>query len=265
MGGFGKTENEYPGNDDVISRKIEEAALAFEGVRDRLWVQLVEKENGLIQSGKYPYKEVEGTDLVAVYQVREGGRKPGRSDPFVDNTMMRKWRADPYCLDWIALKSTMHQMPARITTLNGLFRQDTRAVNPEEVCCKSGVTYILTNAEIRYATAMLRYPGLLQALAENSGSDLYILPFSPHAMALRKVEEGMQLRWLQCLLVEINMTKEASDKILSNHVYRYDRKEQCLSCATTEEETREILKRFLVARGHGQSTMPEDDKEWLER
>ena len=64
MGVFGKTGNGYPENDDVIPREIEEAALEFERVRDRLWVQLVGKENRLVQSGKYPYKEVAGTDLV---------------------------------------------------------------------------------------------------------------------------------------------------------------------------------------------------------
>ena len=43
MGGFGKQGNGYLGNDDMISREIEDAALAFERVRDWLWMQLMRR------------------------------------------------------------------------------------------------------------------------------------------------------------------------------------------------------------------------------
>ena len=59
--------NGYSADGDTVLWEIEEAALAFDRVRDRLWVQLVGRSNPLVQSGKYPYKKVEGIDLVTVY------------------------------------------------------------------------------------------------------------------------------------------------------------------------------------------------------
>ena len=240
--------NGYSADGDTVLREIEEAALAFDRVRDRLWVQLVGRSNPLVQSKKYPYKKVEGIDLVTIYRVREEYGKPYRGDPVVDNAMLRKWRVDPHCLDWIALKSTMRQMPVRITTLNDLFRKDIKTVAPEEMYCESGMDYILTNPEISYGAVTFQYPGVLQALAENSGSDLYLLPFSPHAVAVRRADSGTEVKKLQHLLLIINTTKEPPGEILSNHIYRYDGKEQKLSCATTEEETEEMLKEVLAGR-----------------
>lgn len=243
-----RTANGYLADNDTVLQEIEEAALAFDRVRDRLWVQLVGRSNSLVQSGKYPYKKVEGIDLVAVYRVREEYGKPYKDDPVVDNTMLRKWRADPHCLDWIALKSTMRQMPVRITTLNDLFRKDIRTVAPEEMYCESGVDYILTNPEVSYGAVTLQYPGVLQALAENSGSDLYLLPFSPHAVAVRRADSEAEVKKLQHLLLIMNTTKKPPGEILSNHIYRYDGKEQKLSCVTTEEETEEMLKKVIAER-----------------
>ncbi len=43
MGGFGKQGNGYLGNDDMIPQEIADAALAFERVRDWLWMQLMRR------------------------------------------------------------------------------------------------------------------------------------------------------------------------------------------------------------------------------
>ncbi len=43
MGGLGKQGNGYLGNDDMIPQEIEDAALAFERVRNRLWMQLIRR------------------------------------------------------------------------------------------------------------------------------------------------------------------------------------------------------------------------------
>ncbi len=43
MGGLGKQGNGYLGNDDMIPQEIADAALAFEGVRDWLWMQLMRR------------------------------------------------------------------------------------------------------------------------------------------------------------------------------------------------------------------------------
>lgn len=249
--------NGYSADGDTVLWEIEEAALAFDRVRDRLWVQLVGRSNPLVQSGKYPYKKVEGIDLVTVYRVREEYGKPYRCDPVVDNTMLRKWRVDPHCLDWIALKSTIRQMPVRITTLGDLFRKDIKTVSPEEMYCESDMDYILTNPEVSYGAVTLQYPGVLQALAENSGADLFILPSSIHEVLVMKVDGEINAGELQYIVMDINRHMVEPEEVLSDQVYRYDRESQSLSMATTREETEKLLRGFTAL-----GTQEISDMEW---
>lgn len=220
----------------------------FETAKEQLWLKLVGKESNQRKLERCVYKDVEGTDLVATFQLRV--KIPGleEGDISVDKRIMEKWGCDVDSLYESVLANMVHQMPAQVSEIDSVLVGDEGGWKPEEVSCQEKKLYILRNTEESHGAATLLYPGVLQALAENSGSDLYLLPFSPHAVAVRRVDSGAEVKKLQHLLLIMNTTKEPPGEILSNHIYRYDGKEQKLSCATTEEGTEEMLKKVLAGR-----------------
>lgn len=135
---------------------------------------------------------------------------------------------------------------------------------PEKVSCQSNELYILRSAGEKYGATALLYPGVLQTLAENSGADLFILPSSNQEVLVMRVD-GEEAKELQRIVIEVNLSKLKKEDILSNQVYYYDVKAQNLSCATTKEETQELLEEFSVCGMHEEPIMQGQFGEEMER
>lgn len=82
--------------------------------------------------------------------------------------------------------------------------------------------YVLTNSEAMYGASVILYPDYLRKLAEEMGTDLYILPSSIHEVIAVTVS-GMEPTMLQDIVKEINGTNGVISpyEVLSNNVYRY--------------------------------------------
>ncbi|MDE7298617.1 MAG: hypothetical protein K2N94_07280, partial [Lachnospiraceae bacterium] len=163
-----------------------------------------------------------------------------------------------------ALNNMVHRMPAQVLEMESVLAGKETPRKPEEVSCQSNGLYILRNTGEKYGAAALLYPGVLQTLAENSGADLFLLPSSTHEMLVMKVD-GRKAKELQRVVMEVNRSELKPEDILSNQVYCYDAKTQSLSCATTKEETQELLQELSVWGRYGQPTAQEplgEEMEW---
>ena len=83
------------------------------------------------------------------------------------------------------------------------------------------------------------YPGVLQTIAEKSGSNLFIVPSSVNEVLIINDDGEADPQTLQYMLMESNIGIVTRRAVLSDQVYYYDRKEQKISTATTPEGTRE--------------------------
>lgn len=91
--------------------------------------------------------------------------------------------------------------------------------------------YVISNDRgINGAISML-YEDQLHTLAEQLGTDLYILPSSIHETIAVSVELGEPEELAQ-MVAEINMDQVALHERLSNQVYHYDKDLRVLTMAT---------------------------------
>ena len=255
---------DYSDHDRGVPQDIEELIPDFETAKERLWIRLAGKESNQKRLEECIYKEVEGTDLVATFQlcVNIPGQKRGNIS--VDKQILEKWGCSVDSLFEVALNGMVHRMPAQVMRIESVLAGKAEPRKPEEATCQPNGLYILRNAGEKYGAAALLYPGVLQALAENSGADLFILPSSNHEVMVMRVD-GKEARELQRIVIEVNFSELKTEDILSNQVYYYDAKIQSLSCATTREETQELLEEFSAWGMYGEPVTQEPFGEEMER
>ena len=224
---------------------ITEAELAdvirdFDVIKGNIKVYLANKEAIWENHQDCPKKEVEGTDLLAVFRIMLFVKDVGQSSILVRNRTMAMWDIELESLYETALKNTMEQTPARVISLDDMIDYGPeKSKRPEEVSYENGKTYILGNSGTVGGAAAMLYPGVLQTIAENSSSNLFIVPSSINEVLVISDDGKADSQRLQYMLMEANMGMVPRKEVLSDQVYYYDREERRISTATTPEGTRE--------------------------
>ena len=224
---------------------ITEAELAdvirdFDVIKGNIKVYLANKEAIWENHQDCPKKEVEGTDLLAVFRIMLFVKDVGQSSILVRNRTMAMWDIELESLYETALKNTMEQTPARVISLDDMSDYGPeKSKRPEEVSYETGKTYILGNSGTVGGAAAMLYPGVLQTIAENSSSNLFIVPSSINEVLVISDDGKADSQSLQYMLMEANMGMVPRKEVLSDQVYYYDREERRISTATTPEGTRE--------------------------
>ena len=143
-----------------------------------------------MDAARSPYKEIEGTDLVATFHLHTNNEKDSTEGILVVNGLLEQWGQDVDSLYREALQNMQHQMPVQIKNLNDFLLSGEANQKPEQVSCNPVELYVMTNAKGEYGAATLLYPEVLQTLAENSNGDLFILPSSIHEVLVMKADGG---------------------------------------------------------------------------
>ena len=123
-----------------------EAVKDFDSVKGNIRVQVVNKDMNRENLRGYPHKEVEGTDLVAVFRVMLYKDGEERAAVLVTDKTMKDWDMDVDSLYETALKNTAAQAPARINSMMSLFFDSMEPLEPKEVFRNEGL-YILSNPQ----------------------------------------------------------------------------------------------------------------------
>lgn len=217
-------------------------------IKDRIQVQLVSREMNRERLKDCPHKVIEGTDLVAMFCMKfyDQGREYGSAP--VTRKHLELWDVTVDNLYKTALKNTIEHMPAVIVSMDGLLDGTEEPRPPEEVVCEDRRMYILGNGGDNGGAAVILYPGVLRALAKNSGSSFYIQPSSTREVMLIADDGKVSPKELQYMLMLANRGGMPQQEVLSDQVYYYDGKEQKISLATTPEVTREILRELNAIR-----------------
>ncbi len=240
-----------------------ELAKDFDSIKENIQVQVVNRDMNRESLRHCPKKEVEGTDLLAVFSILFYEMGKQCASALVTDAIMEKWGMDVESLYETALNNTVAQAPAQINSMMSLFIDGEKPLAPEEVFREEDL-YILSNPQKNNGAATMLYPGLLQSIAEATQSSFYILPSSIHEVLLIKEESGMDARELQSMVTEVNQNEVMPKEILSNQVYFYDGKERKLSMATSPEETKELAGNMEVDPA-GYEGMAETMEEEMER
>jgi hypothetical protein len=103
------------------------------------------------------------------------------------------------------------------TMLNGLGKDKTNNM------------YVISNMKGINGASCLLYPNILKDLAEELGTDLFILPSSIHEIIVVKGKASMDKNTFREMVLDVNRTQVPDEDVLSDNVYFYSRERNAIT------------------------------------
>lgn len=204
--------------------------------RKRIVCRLInyEKNKELLQ--KIPYRRF--LDLAIVYYYLLEWEEPGAATILVSNDHLRLWDMKEELLYETARNNTRELFRWYFASMEELLE----SVMGQEADCMEGhlPLYVLTNQEKKYGAVWITEPDVLEEVGKALQADFYILPSSVHECMIVPDNDCAEAGVLQEMVREINREHVAPEEILSDFIYRYDRRNGTLKLAEGEIEKGKI-------------------------
>ena len=208
--------------------------ITLQNVPESIVMSLVNTDQNREMLGYMPHREFEDLSIIYKYVIDTGN--PVESVP-VTAEMAEKIGMGEEELFHAAVENTRRIFPPKAELLSDIVVEMFMDGGfSEEAAQEMGRTiqlpiYVISNKQnINGAVSML-YGDNIHELAEQTGSDLYIMPLSVHEVMAVPAEAAAPEE-LAKLVEENNMSRIGLGDRLSNQVYRYDKERQKLSLAT---------------------------------
>ncbi len=200
---------------------------SFEQVRDRICYRLIgKKENeGLLE--EIPH--IEFLDLAICFYYAYHGEEMGDGTILIYNSHMEMWETCTAELSSLAGRNTRRLFPWVCQGLGEVLKEmedsgpGTDMEDLADAPCMEVPMKILTNNRRTHGAACILYPGVLDGVAQEMGSDFFILPSSVHETILLPDTGNEDYEKLRGMIREVNSTQVAPEEVLSDTLYRYDR------------------------------------------
>ncbi len=211
--------------------------LNFDNPEEKIVFQLINTEQNKDMLAHVPHREWK--DLSIIYRLVTNVDKDGIESAVVRDGLAEKLGLTEEQLFKHAVENTRNIFPPTVRSMNDvmkeIFMADGMAMEAVEMILgevpADRMMYVISNDRgINGAISML-YEDQLHTLAEQLGTDLYILPSSIHETIAVSVDMGDPEELAQ-MVSEINMDQVSLQERLSNQVYHYDKDLRVLSMAT---------------------------------
>ncbi len=211
---------------DRVFQQTSQYQIDLANVKDRIVFQLINTEQNRDMLANMPHREFQDLSIIYRWVVKVGAE--GIQSAKVDNKLAEGLGFSEEQLFSLAAENTRKILPPHVFSINEML-QDMGMMfgvaRPEETM------WIITNDKGIDGAASMLYEDKLHALAQEIGTDLYILPSSVHEVIA--VSTGMgEPEELAQMVSEINMDQVALSERLSNQVYHYDKDLRKLTLAT---------------------------------
>ena len=221
----------------------------YKNVKKKIVLQVVNRDRNISLLPNIPHKNLENTDLSAIYNVYLNTQDNQDAMVCVNNYCLAHWDITDEDLFQTALENTIRIFPAKIESMTEIFEEQYGGIKREEQSGHAGLEdfkmeshmlYVLSNTKKIQGAAVMFYPDVLQRLADNACANLFILPSSIHEILLQKDTADAELSAdkLQAIVKDINRHVVEAKEILSDAVYYYDRKRHLLSLAKDRYESK---------------------------
>jgi len=211
--------------------------LNFDNPEEKIVFQLINTEQNKDMLAHVPHREWK--DLSIIYRLVTNVDKDGIESAVVRDGLAEKLGLTEEQLFKHAVENTRNIFPPTVRSMNDvmkeIFMADGMPIESVEMILGEVpadiMMYVISNDRgINGAISML-YEDQLHTLAEQLGTDLYILPSSIHETIAVSVDMGDPEELAQ-MVSEINMDQVSLQERLSNQVYHYDKDLRVLSMAT---------------------------------
>ena len=211
--------------------------LNFDNPEEKIVFQLINTEQNKDMLAHVPHREWK--DLSIIYRLVTNVDKDGIESAVVRDGLAEKLGFTEEQLFKHAVENTRNIFPPTVRSMNDvmkeIFMADGMPMEAVEMILgevpADRMMYVISNDRgINGAISML-YEDQLHTLAEQLGTDLYILPSSIHETIAVSADMGDPEELAQ-MVSEINMDQVSLQERLSNQVYHYDKDLRVLSMAT---------------------------------
>ena len=211
--------------------------LDFAKAKDNIVFQLINSKQNKELLKSLPHRELH--DLSIIYRWVVGRDEEGIQSAVIRNEHMEHLGLNEEQLFKLAEENYKRLLPPTMCTMDEVMRDVYLAEGvPEEMVkhllpkhtFEETIWIISNEIKINGAASML-YDDMLQEIAKNMDSDLYILPSSVHETLAVSVNLGDPYK-LAKMVNEVNMNDVDLGDRLSNQVYHYDRELHKLTMAT---------------------------------
>lgn len=196
------------------------AGLTKELVLQKAEYRVVNYEANREQLAGMPHRRI--LDLAAVYQIVLEEGEYGRTSMAADCQLLKIFGISDGEIDGAAKKNT-EEKGFCVQPLSAVLDELLGAERPEaEVLWQ---LWVVSNNDGLYGASALLYDSCFEGLAQDLGSDLYVIPASIHevlALPVPQGEEGGPER-LKEMVKEVNTSEILEEEVLSNNVYRYSK------------------------------------------
>ena len=175
-------------------------------------------------------------DFAVIYYLSLEGRAEGeRGCAVVYRDYLKAWSVSEQTLAETAKDNMPRILPPRVESLDRVL--EGMLLPGTDQLTEAQRIYVISNCFNFLGAAAVFYPDVLKTLSETMGDDLYLLPSSVHEFLALPFSCGIDAGSLEELVRNMNLTHLAPEEILSEYVYRYDRKKDQLLriCVSSEK------------------------------
>lgn len=191
---------------------------SFDRLRDKVVFKLIsyEANRKLLQS--VPYRKV--LDLAMVYYVLFEQTREGNAYALLNSSSCKAWDIAEEDLYELAKINSEILLPARITSMYDLLRNDMGYYDMPLVDDGSEL-FVLTNVRGIYGAACILYEGILETFANQYHKDIILLPSSIHEVLMIPESKEISAEEYKQLVREVNQSAVEPEEKLSDSVYIY--------------------------------------------
>lgn len=196
----------------------------FSNISEKVFYQLINTDLNEELLKTVPHRNF--LDLSVVYKQLISSDERGTDSIMITNDIAESLELEEADLYQYAAANTQELFPMLIINLNDLIYRKLSELNAPDIHIESSsfngnTMFVLTNNTLSYGASAMLYKDSFFKLAEDLGTDLYVLPTSIHEVMIFSTEMGHEQKFLD-MINEGNKEIAPKDR-LSNNIYYYDR------------------------------------------
>ena len=225
---------------DIIERLIRDNTIEdefdadelilFDNVKDRIVFKLINYERNKELLDTVPYKKY--LDLAIVYYISVKEDIFECASILINNSHLKLWNKTLEEIDELAVKNTPFILKPELKSMGQtlkdiMFNSDENEFDEEDF--ENCYMYVLTNEKKQFGAATILYDNELKDFSERIESDFYIIPSSVHEVIIIPSKFVDSSDSLDEMICEVNSSQVPLVDILSDHAYKYNRADKCVS------------------------------------
>ena len=226
----------------------------YEQMKDKVLYKLISYEKNKELLLQVPY--IPFLDFAIVFYCYVPKRELENATILIYNSHLKMWKIGRDRLHQDAKRNTERVLPAKICGIEDMMREifmrdmmekienkndaekevEKEAIKRQaektveqmmDVIAANGETgrmYVLGNDRKLFGAAAMLYPGLLEAFADKTEKNFFILPSSVHEVIIVPDNEEQEAEELWKMVCDINATQVEPEEVLTDSVYYFSRK-----------------------------------------